>query len=41
MKMKRSENEKKKKRNCRRFRFEAKLSETEAKFFSLQCEKRV
>jgi hypothetical protein len=40
-KMKQSENETKKKRNCRNFRFEAKWSETEAKFFSLRCEKSV
>jgi hypothetical protein len=40
-KMKQSENETKKKRNCRNFRFEAKWSETEPKFFSLWCEKSV
>ncbi len=40
-KMKQSENETKKKRNCRYFCFKAKWSETEAKLFSLQCEKSV
>ncbi len=37
-KMKQCENETKNKRNCRHFRFEAKWSETEAKFFLLRCE---
>ncbi len=39
--MKESENETKKKQNCRHFRFEAKWSETEEKLFSLRCEKSV